>query len=184
MNSTERLRPPAGLQERGIPRQRRCASAAHPCRVPRADARVPPRARLRHDRVLRLGARWRPTGRSATTTTRRANSRAWSRPGRRASRRTVIATSSAPAAAAASWRPPTAAHPRPAARRIGLNIGLPHEQRPNPYITPELTFEFHYFFMRKLWFAHLARALVVFPGRLRHARRADGDPDADADQKN
>ena len=49
-------------------------------------------------------------------------------------------------------------------RSIGLNIGLPHEQRPNPYITPELSFEFHYFFMRKLWFAHLARALVVFPG--------------------
>ena len=49
-------------------------------------------------------------------------------------------------------------------RTIGLNIGLPHEQRPNPYITRELMFEFHYFFMRKLWFAHLARALVVFPG--------------------
>ena len=49
-------------------------------------------------------------------------------------------------------------------RTIGLNIGLPHEQRPNPYITPGLSFEFHYFFMRKLWFAHLARAMVVFPG--------------------
>jgi len=49
-------------------------------------------------------------------------------------------------------------------KTIGLNIGLPHEQRPNPYITRELLFEFHYFFMRKLWFAHLARALVVFPG--------------------
>jgi hypothetical protein len=49
-------------------------------------------------------------------------------------------------------------------RSIGLNISLPHEQRPNPYITHDLTFEFHYFFMRKLWFAHLARALVVFPG--------------------
>ena len=49
-------------------------------------------------------------------------------------------------------------------RTIGLNIGLPHEQRPNPYITHGLAFEFHYFFMRKLWFAHLARALVVFPG--------------------
>jgi uncharacterized protein (TIGR00730 family) len=49
-------------------------------------------------------------------------------------------------------------------RSVGLNIGLPHEQRPNAYITPDLTFEFHYFFMRKLWFAHLARALVVFPG--------------------
>jgi uncharacterized protein (TIGR00730 family) len=49
-------------------------------------------------------------------------------------------------------------------RSIGLNISLPREQRPNPYITPELGFEFHYFFMRKLWFAHLAHALVVFPG--------------------
>ena len=49
-------------------------------------------------------------------------------------------------------------------KTIGLNIGLPHEQRPNPYITRELAFEFHYFFMRKLWFAYLARALVVFPG--------------------
>ena len=49
-------------------------------------------------------------------------------------------------------------------KSIGLNIGLPHEQRPNPYISPGLPFEFHYFFMRKLWFAHLARALVVFPG--------------------
>jgi len=49
-------------------------------------------------------------------------------------------------------------------KTIGLNIGLPQEQRPNPYLSRELTFEFHYFFMRKLWFAHLARALVVFPG--------------------
>src|SRR5215475_14341634 len=49
-------------------------------------------------------------------------------------------------------------------RTVGLNIGLPQEQRPNPYITPGLSFEFHYFFMRKLWFAHLAQALVAFPG--------------------
>jgi uncharacterized protein (TIGR00730 family) len=49
-------------------------------------------------------------------------------------------------------------------RTIGLNIGLPHEQRPNPFITRELSFEFHYFFMRKLWFAHVARGMVVFPG--------------------
>jgi uncharacterized protein (TIGR00730 family) len=49
-------------------------------------------------------------------------------------------------------------------KTIGLNIGLPREQRPNPYITRELSFEFHYFFMRKLWFASMARALVVFPG--------------------
>src|SRR5512133_1952859 len=49
-------------------------------------------------------------------------------------------------------------------KSIGLNIGLPFEQFPNPYITPELCFEFHYFFMRKFWFAYLAKALVVFPG--------------------
>ncbi len=47
---------------------------------------------------------------------------------------------------------------------IGLNISLPFEQSDNPYITKRLAFEFHYFFMRKLWFAYLARALVVFPG--------------------
>jgi uncharacterized protein (TIGR00730 family) len=50
------------------------------------------------------------------------------------------------------------------ARTIGLNIKLPFEQVPNPYITPDLNFEFHYFFMRKFWFAYLAKALVVFPG--------------------
>ena len=50
------------------------------------------------------------------------------------------------------------------AKTIGLNIRLPFEQYPNPYITPELSFEFHYFFMRKFWFAYLAKALVIFPG--------------------
>jgi hypothetical protein len=49
-------------------------------------------------------------------------------------------------------------------KTIGLNIRLPFEQFPNRYITPELNFEFHYFFMRKYWFAYLAKALVVFPG--------------------
>lgn len=50
------------------------------------------------------------------------------------------------------------------AKTIGLNIHLPFEQNPNPYITPSLNFEFHYFFMRKFWFAYLAKALVIFPG--------------------
>ena len=49
-------------------------------------------------------------------------------------------------------------------KTVGLNISLPREQRPNPYLSSDLTFEFHYFFMRKLWFAHLARALIAFPG--------------------
>src|SRR3954454_10900612 len=49
-------------------------------------------------------------------------------------------------------------------KTIGLNIRLPYEQFPNRWITPELNFEFHYFFMRKYWFAYLAKALVIFPG--------------------
>ena len=47
---------------------------------------------------------------------------------------------------------------------IGLNIALPFEQEPNAYQTPQLSYEFHYFFVRKFWFAYLAKALVVFPG--------------------
>jgi uncharacterized protein (TIGR00730 family) len=47
---------------------------------------------------------------------------------------------------------------------MGFNIRLPFEQVPNPYISPELSFDFHYFFMRKFWFAYLAKALVAFPG--------------------
>ena len=50
------------------------------------------------------------------------------------------------------------------AKTIGLNIVLPFEQQANPWITPNLSFNFHYFFMRKFWFAYLAKALVVFPG--------------------
>ncbi|MCU1318016.1 MAG: Cytokinin riboside 5-monophosphate phosphoribohydrolase, partial [Candidatus Acidoferrum typicum] len=49
-------------------------------------------------------------------------------------------------------------------KSVGLSIELPHEQFANPYISPELSFNFKYFFMRKLWFAQLAKALIVFPG--------------------
>jgi hypothetical protein len=49
-------------------------------------------------------------------------------------------------------------------KTIGLNIRLPFEQGANPYITDGLHFEFHYFFMRKFWFAYLSKALVIFPG--------------------
>jgi uncharacterized protein (TIGR00730 family) len=49
-------------------------------------------------------------------------------------------------------------------KSIGLNISLPHEQLPNPYISEELQLEFHYFFIRKFWFAYYAKALVIFPG--------------------
>jgi len=47
---------------------------------------------------------------------------------------------------------------------VGLNISIPHEQAPNPFITPQLSFRFHYFAMRKMHFAMRARALVIFPG--------------------
>ena len=47
---------------------------------------------------------------------------------------------------------------------IGLNISMPYEQEPNAYISRELMFEFHYFFVRKFWFAYLAKALIIFPG--------------------
>lgn len=47
---------------------------------------------------------------------------------------------------------------------IGLNISIPHEQFPNSFVSPHLSFEFHYFFMRKLWFLYHAKAVVCFPG--------------------
>ena len=50
------------------------------------------------------------------------------------------------------------------AKSIGLNISLPFEQHPNPYIDEDLNFEFHYFFMRKYWFVSMAAAIIVFPG--------------------
>lgn len=49
-------------------------------------------------------------------------------------------------------------------KSIGLNISIPMEQYPNQYISPELNFEFHYFFMRKFWFVYLAKGLIIFPG--------------------
>lgn len=77
-----------------------------------------------------------------------------------ASRRFVICTGGGPGIMEAANRGAAEA----GSKSIGLNIGLPLEQTPNPYITPELNFEFRYFFMRKFWFAYLARAFVIFPG--------------------
>jgi uncharacterized protein (TIGR00730 family) len=76
------------------------------------------------------------------------------------SRRFVICTGGGPGIMEAGNRGASDA----GSKSIGLNIGLPFEQSPNPYITPELCFEFRYFFMRKFWFAYLAKAMVVFPG--------------------
>jgi uncharacterized protein (TIGR00730 family) len=49
-------------------------------------------------------------------------------------------------------------------RSIGLGISLPFEEKVNQYVSPELAFQFHYFFMRKYWFAYLAKAMVILPG--------------------
>jgi uncharacterized protein (TIGR00730 family) len=51
-------------------------------------------------------------------------------------------------------------------KSVGLNISLPMEQMPNPYISRELNFSFHYFFIRKFWFVYLAKAMAIFPGGL------------------
>ena len=76
------------------------------------------------------------------------------------SRRFVVTTGGGPGIMEAANRGAADA----GGKSVGLNIALPLEQYPNPYITPALNFEFNYFFMRKFWFAYLAKALVVFPG--------------------
>jgi len=76
------------------------------------------------------------------------------------SRRFVVTTGGGPGIMEAANRGAADA----GGKSMGLNIALPFEQLPNPYISDELNFEFHYFFMRKFWFAYLAKALIVFPG--------------------
>ena len=84
----------------------------------------------------------------------------WSRATRRPSERFFICSGGGPGIMEAANRGAANA----GGRSIGLNIALPFEQMPNEYQSPELAFEFHYFFMRKFWFAYLAKALVIFPG--------------------
>ncbi len=84
----------------------------------------------------------------------------WSEGLANSNRRFVICTGGGPGIMEAANRGASDA----GVRTVGLNIGLPFEQNPNPYITKELSMEFRYFFMRKFWFAYPAKALVVFPG--------------------
>jgi hypothetical protein len=53
---------------------------------------------------------------------------------------------------------------RAGGKTVGMNISLPQPQNPNPYVTPELSFSFHYFFMRKFWLVYKAKAVIIFPG--------------------
>jgi uncharacterized protein (TIGR00730 family) len=85
---------------------------------------------------------------------------AWSDSLHESSRRFVVCSGGGPGIMEAANRGASDA----GGKTIGLNIGLPFEQRPNPFVTPSLNFEFHYFFMRKFWFAYLAKGLVIFPG--------------------
>lgn len=75
-------------------------------------------------------------------------------------RRFVVCTGGGPGIMEAANRGASEAR----GRNVGLTIALPQEELVNPYVTRELEFHFHYFFMRKFWFAYLAKALVVFPG--------------------
>ena len=81
-----------------------------------------------------------------------------------ATRKASTISSSARAAGRRSWKPPTAAPQDEGRDSIGLNIVLPHEQLPNSFVTPDLSFQFHYFALRKMHFLLRARAVAVFPG--------------------
>jgi len=84
----------------------------------------------------------------------------WSKGLRLPSRRFIVCSGGGPGIMEAANRGASDA----AGISVGLGISLPMEATSNPYITRELTFEFHYFFMRKFWFVYLAKALAVFPG--------------------
>jgi uncharacterized protein (TIGR00730 family) len=84
----------------------------------------------------------------------------WSKGLEESGRRFVICSGGGPGIMEAANRGASEAK----GENIGLNISLPFEQNDNPYITHRLSFEFHYFFMRKFWFSYLAKAMVVFPG--------------------
>jgi len=84
----------------------------------------------------------------------------WSKSLGRNSRRFVVCSGGGPGIMEAANRGARLA----GGKTVGLNISLPFEQLSNPYVSEELNFHFHYFFMRKFWFVYLAKALVFFPG--------------------
>jgi hypothetical protein len=120
-------------------------------------------AGIRSTIVVFGSARTKPTHRwykSAREFARLASVRGGARDGKGKERDNVIATGGGPGTMEAANRGAADA----GAPSIGFNIRLPHEQKPNAYSTPELTFQFHYFAMRKMHLAMRANGLVVFPG--------------------
>ncbi|HXE91613.1 MAG TPA: TIGR00730 family Rossman fold protein [Terriglobales bacterium] len=137
----------------------RAEAARRLARLESPEGKALPRQQLRAERKLAeknldLSRYYEDARKLATLLTR------WAQrlPSRR--RRFVVATGGGPGIMEAANRGAREA----GGVTIGLNIRLPHEQKPNPYITPALNFEFRYFFMRKFWFAYPAKALVIFPG--------------------
>ena len=84
----------------------------------------------------------------------------WSKELGREERRFVVCTGGGPGIMEAANRGASEAH----GMNVGLTISIPQPEFDNPYVTRELSFHFHYFFMRKFWFAYLAKAVIVFPG--------------------
>jgi hypothetical protein len=105
-------------------------------------------------RVLRLSRYYEDTRQLAARLTK------WSLE-RTGGRRYVICSGGGPGIMEASNR---GARDVDGGRSVGLGISLPFEESVNDYVTPELAFQFHYFFMRKYWFAYLAKAMVILPG--------------------
>jgi uncharacterized protein (TIGR00730 family) len=84
----------------------------------------------------------------------------WSKELDHKEKRFVVCTGGGPGIMEAANRGAAEAH----GMNVGLTISIPNEEFDNPYVTRELAFHFHYFFMRKFWFAYLAKAVIVFPG--------------------
>ena len=110
--------------------------------------------RERAQTALKMSAYYEAARELATRLTR------WSKELDRVERRFVVCTGGGPGIMEAANRGAAEAK----GMNVGLTISLPAEEFDNPYVTRELAFHFHYFFMRKFWFAYLAKAVIVFPG--------------------
>ena len=163
MSENSSATPASGIQERRFPEGSGCQAAAHHLRIS-GTAVAFPRQRIRDTIVFFGSARIREDGPLAEyyhdARTLAAMLTTWAKTLRERTYRYVVCSGGGPGIMEAANRGAADAK----GKTIGLNIGLPFEQFPNPYITRELNFEFHYFFMRKFWFAYLSKALVVFPG--------------------